>query len=148
MTYQPSGAVYSKTSAAFFTWNAKVSQAIGQNFDLSLLNHTWSTAPVVSGDTILLPKGYYFAQAFVSAEKTTASENVRFTFSLDGVNIGKYGQTDMYLNYQTDTADCEFVVSDGTSALSLELLAIETAVPTITANSRIVLWRVDYIEAL
>lgn len=148
MSYLPSGPVYSRTSVAFFTWSAKVSQSVGQNFDLSLLSHTWSTAPVVSGDTILLPKGYYFAQAFVSAEKTVASENVRFIFSVDGVNTGKYGQTDMYLNYQTDTADCEFIVSEGTSALSLELLAIETAIPTITANSRIVLWRVDYVEAL
>lgn len=145
MTYVPVGNVKQRTEVALFSWVNKSSQTVGQSFDLTLLSHTWKTAPVISsGDTLTLPQGHYFAQAFVSATRTQSDHNARFIFSVNSSNVGKFGQTDMYLNFQTDTADCEFSVTSGTDSLSLDLLAIESSLPTITDNSRIVLWRVDY----
>lgn len=148
MTYQPAGNLPKRTSVAFFSWTHKASQQVGQSFDVSLLSHTWSTAPVVtSGDTITLSKGHYFAQAFVSATRTVASHNARFIFSVDGASVGKFGQTDMYDNFQTDTADCEFTIQDGSVSFRLDLIGIEDSLPSITSNSRIVLWRVEYAGA-
>ena len=130
-----------RLEVAVLSW-VSASESVGDDFTLTLLSHTWETAPQVAGTSITLPAGQYIAQAFVSATRSTANANARFSFALDGVVSGEYGQTDMYDNFQCDTADISFSVAEGGSAaLSLRLLSIETELPVVIDNSRIVLWR-------
>lgn len=117
---------------------------MGSTFDVTLINHTWSVAPSISGSEITLPAGHYSASAWVAITRTSTSQNVRFRFTLDGANIGLLGQSDMYANAHCDAADAEFSVDEGTTAvLRIINAAVETSLPTVTANSRLVIWRTD-----
>lgn len=147
MTYLPSELKTPvRLEVAFFSWVGS-SQTIGDSFAPTLLSHTWESAPLISGTDIVLPAGQYMAQAFVSATRSIANANARYSFAVNGVLTGEYGQTDMYENFQCDTADATFSVVDGaTASLSLRLINIETSLPVITDNSRIVLWRSANVE--
>jgi hypothetical protein len=142
MTYFPPSQVDRRLECAVCSWGG--SPAVGSAFDVTLINHTWSVAPSISGSEITLPAGHYSASAWVAITRTSAAQNVRFRFTLDGANIGLLGQSDMYLNTHCDAADAEFSVDEGTTAvLRITNVAVETSLPTVTANSRLVIWRTD-----
>jgi hypothetical protein len=146
MTYFPSVPSGLRMEVAFFSWVNKSAQSVGQSFDITLLDSTWKQPPsIINGDTIQLPRGHYFGQAFIYITRTASDHNARFIFSVDGTNVGAYGQSDMFTNFQTDTADFQFTV-ESSASLTLDLLAIETQLPTVTDNSRIVLWRSNQFE--
>ena len=142
MTYFPSNKVDRRLECAVCSWGG--SPAVGSAFDVTLINHTWSVAPSISGSEITLPAGHYSASAWVAVTRTNSSQNLRFHFTLDGVALGLPGQTDMYLNSHCDAADAEFSVdANATSVLRIICEGVEVSLPTITTNSRLVIWRTD-----
>ena len=141
MTYfgpQPSR---QRLELAVFSWTHKASQTVSQSFDISLLHTTWDPAPVVStGDTLTLPAGHYFAQAFSSISRTTGSQNIAYQFYVDGEAVGLKGQSDFFNNLDNDVADAVFSLTSP-ATLSLRLTGLNGALPTVLSNSRIALWR-------
>lgn len=147
MTYfgpQPS---VQKLECALFEWTNKPSQTTEQAFNISLISHNWSPAPSVSsGDSVVLPAGNYFAQAFCTISRTSGSQNIRYKFRLNGVGVGMYGQSDFYSSKDNDVADAVFELTT-TTTLTLNLIGIEGSLPTVLDNSRIVIWRTQVSSA-
>lgn len=149
MTYF-SGVARPRASVAIFEWAPKAGHSVGDLFDLSLVSHTFEATPsLTGGDSVNLAQGDYMAQAFIYAEKVSASQNLRFQFYIDGVAVGVYGQTDMMDNVQADTADAVFQVGEGGASFDLRLISVENSMPTIVpAHSWIVLWRVATVQGV
>lgn len=149
MTYFP-GVARPRASVAIFEWSPKAAHSVGDLFDLSLVSHTFEATPALTnGDSINLTQGDYMAQAFIYAEKVSASQNLRFQFHIDGVAVGVYGQTDMMDNVQADTADAVLRVDEGGASLDLRLIGVENSLPTIvSAHSWIALWRVAAVQGV
>jgi hypothetical protein len=144
MSYQAKGFVKKRLMVAFFQWGS--GGAVNTACPLTLLAHTWSDAPVINGggDGVVLPQGAYMASAYVYATRATASQNIRFQFYLDGAAVGMAGTSDVYLNgSNVDQADCEVVVPSGEATIELKITGVETSIPTLASDCRLVLWRID-----
>lgn len=130
-----------KLECAIFQWS---SGGLGNACPLVLIDHNWTTAPVLTSgsDGLTLPAGYYMSTAYVYATRTVASHNCQFQFFVNSVAVGVPGNTDVYLNYaHTDQADVEFEVTSS-DTLELKITNREALIPTITTESRLVVWRV------
>jgi len=139
----PTGTYATKTlEVAMFRWGA-TSQGVAAT--LTADASTWATPPVESGGVLTLPPGHYYALATCGLTRSSASSNVRFSFYLDSVAVGKTGQSDMYLSVNglnCDTAECAFTVPTGSTAtLELRVVGVETPFPTITTDSAFVVMR-------
>jgi hypothetical protein len=139
----PTGVYATKTlEVAMFRWGAT---AQGVAATLTADASTWATSPVESGGVLTLPSGHYYALATCGLTRSSASSNVRFSFYLDSAEVGKAGQSDMYLSVNglnCDTAECAFTVPAGSTAtLELRVIGVETPFPTITADSAFVVMR-------
>lgn len=140
MTYSPHSSG-NKLEVAIFQWSSGGSQ--GSACPLTLINHNWDVAPVINGtgDGLTLPSGCYRAMATVYATRSNTDENIQFIFQVDSTSIGMFGQTDLYQNSgNVDQADCTFTLTS-TATLELMISAIETGIPTLTSDCRLVLWR-------
>lgn len=132
-----------RLECAIINWTAAAS---GTDATLSLAGHSWQVAPVISGNTILLPSGHYRLNCAAAIIKTNAAQNVRFALFADGVQFGVFGQSDMYLatgQGNIDTAEGVVSVSENaTVALSVRIIATESTFPTIVSDeSTVVVWR-------
>ncbi len=131
-----------RLEVATFVWSA--STGLNQPCPLSLSESSWQTAPVINGagTGLTLPSGYYRAMAKVFATRTSADQNVQFTFQVGGSNVGKPGQTDILNNSgNCDQADATFSL---TSSDTLELVitgAEGSSFPTLTSDCTLILWR-------
>lgn len=114
----------------YFTFNTQIES----NFSNSISG--------VSGDTLTLPSGYYWAQAVFAATRTTETHNYQFQFEVDGSVEGKKGQTGWHDDVRSDYADAMFQNSTSTISLKLKCVDIETSAPTLTTDSRFYLWRI------
>jgi len=80
--------------------------------------------------------------AKVFATRTSADQNVQFTFQVGGSNVGKPGQTDILNNSgNCDQADAIFSL---TSSDTLELVITGSegsSFPTLTSDCTLILWR-------
>ena len=111
-------------------------------FNTQLVSNFSDSISGVSGDTLTLPSGFYWAQAVFAATRTTASHNYQFQFEIDGTIEGKKGQTGWLNNARSDYADAMFENTTGTISLKLKCVDIETSAPTLTTESRFYLWRI------
>lgn len=144
MSYQAVGFVQERLEVALFRWSS--GGAIDTACPLTLLSHTWATAPVINGtsDGVTLPQGFYMASAYIYATRLIASQNIKFQFFVDGSSIGMPGNSDVYLNGgNVDQADAEFTVGSSGAELELVITGIETSIPTLTSDCLLVLWRVN-----
>jgi len=127
---------------AMFRWSAATQ---GVPVTLTADASTWAVAPVVSGNQVTLPAGHYYAFATCGLSRTAAAQNVLFQFYLNASAVGKTGQSDMYLSdsgLNVDTAECAFTVLTGqTGVFDLRVIGVESSIPTITADSALVLMR-------
>lgn len=145
MTYFGLQPAKARLELAMFSWVNKASHSVGQPFDLTQHATTWSPAPVIaSGDSLALPAGEYFAQAFSNITRSSSTQNIQYAWFVDGVEVGMRGQSDFYVSKNQDVADAVFGVPEGqTATLELRLVALSGSMPTVTANSCIVVWRSD-----
>ena len=142
MTYFTAGTVKRRLECAFLQWSSGGS--VNTACPLTLLNHNWSSSPVINGtgDGLVLPAGSYMASAYVYATRTTATQNVLFQFFLGGSAIGMSGNSDVYQNgANVDQADAEFTLTSS-NTLELKITVVESSIPTLLPYCRIVLWRV------
>ena len=138
------GTVQKTLRLCLLNWSNNIT-GIGDEYNISLLDDTYTSSPSVTNSTeINLTAGCYFAIAYSSFTRTSASDNIQFKFYLDGTAIGMLGNTDMFQGDNCDEASAEFTVSSGTSLLTLRLVAIEsgTSVPSLDGDCRIILWKV------
>lgn len=141
MSYSPPSTSSKKLEVAIFQWSSGGS--LNSACPLTLINDNWDVAPVINGtgDGLTLPNGCYRAMATVYATRSNTDDNIEFSFKLNSADVGMAGQTDYYLNGgNVDQADCTFTV---VSSATLELIisGIEGAIPTLSTNCRLVLWR-------
>lgn len=143
MSYIATGTITKRLECALFQWSS--GGGVNTACPLTVVSHTWSTPPVINGtgDGLTLPQGAYMVSAYVYATRTSASHNISFQFYLGGLAIGKAGSSDVYLNGpNVDQADAEFTVSSS-ETLELRITGIETSIPNLLSDCRIVLWRID-----
>lgn len=141
MTYFGPQYAKGRLEVAVLSWAAKPSQNVGERFHLSLISHTWDTAPVISGgSTLTLPAGSYFAQCFCTVTRTSGGQNIKYQWNVDGQAQGVYGQSDFYNNIDNDVADVTFTL-DQQGTLDLRMIGLSGTLPTVTSNARIVIWR-------
>lgn len=141
MTYFGKQITSSRLEIAVLTWGGAPS--VGQPFTLTLLDHTWSPVPSVGATSITLPQGEYLAQAYSASTRTGTSQNLKYGWAVDGAQVGMVGQTDLMDGRNNDIAEAVFSVSSS-ATLELRLTASAgSALPTLTSNCRIVVWRVQ-----
>lgn len=132
-----------KLEVALFEWSS--GGGINTASPLTLLAHTWTTAPVINvgGDGLTLPSGCYMASASVFATRTSATQNISFQFHVDGAPGGMAGYSDTYLNNSNvDQADIEFTLT-ATAELTLKIVGVEDSIPALTSDCRLIVWRTD-----
>lgn len=145
MTYYGPQYHTERLAVTFCSWSSTGSEVVGDLFQISVLDSTYTTSPAVqNGTDLVLAAGHYYAQVYCDITRPSASQrNVRFRCAVDGVDIGLYGHSDFYLNQNNDVAEAEFTLTSS-GVFGVRLLATENALPTVTSNSRIVLWRVPH----
>jgi|SRR5210317_76348 len=129
-----------KLECAVFSW---ASGGLNNACPLTQIAHNWTTAPVLTAgsDGLTLPAGYYMVTAYVYASRS-GSSNCEFQLFVSSVSVGVAGSTDVYNNVaHTDQADAEFSVSSS-DTLELKITGVESSIPSITTNSRLVVWRI------
>lgn len=145
MTYYGKQYHKERLAVTFCSWSSLGSEAVGDLFQISVLNSTYTTPPSVqNGTDLVLAAGHYYAQVYCDITRPSASQrNVRFVCTVDGVDVGLYGHSDFYLNQNNDVAEAEFTLTSS-GVFGVRLLALESSLPTVTSNSRIVLWCVPH----
>lgn len=143
MTYYGPQFNKERLAVTFCEWSSLGTESVGDLFQIAVLNSTYATTPTVqNGTQLVLSAGHYYAQVYCDITRPSASErNVRFSVNVDGVDVGQYGHSDFYYNQNNDVAEAEFTLTTS-GVLGVSLLGIETSLPTVTDNSRVVLWRV------
>lgn len=114
----------------YFTFNTQIES----NFSDSISG--------VSGDTLTLPSGYYWAQAVFAITRSSASDNYQYQVEIDGTVEGRKGQTGWHDNVRADYADAMFENTSGTISLKLKCVDVESSAPTVLTDSRFYLWRI------
>jgi len=134
-----------RLAVTFCDWSSLGTEGVGDLFQISVINSTYTASPTVqNGTDLLLSAGHYYAQVYCDISRPSSSQqNIRFSVNVDGVDIGQYGHSDFYLNQNNDVAEAEFTLTSS-GVFGVSLLALENALPTVTTNSRVVLWRVPH----
>lgn len=145
MTYYGKQYHKERLAVTFCSWSSLGTEVVGDLFQINVLSSTYTAPPSVqNGTDLVLAAGHYYAQIYCDITRPSASQrNIRFSVNVDGVNIGQYGHSDFYINQNNDVAEAEFTLTTS-GVLGVSLLGVETALPTVTTNSRVVLWRVDH----
>ena len=121
---------------SYFTWHS----VVGDNFD--------STPCIDPSDStvLLIDEGAYLSRATLAITRAAASsyQNYRFQFELDGVLIGKIGQTNWYNAESSDWGESDFLLKKA-GKLKLKCIAISYSAPSLLTGgvneSRMYLWR-------
>lgn len=142
MTYRPIDVPRrSKLEAHMLSWSG-ASLSVGDYFDITAISGTFSLS-VSNSVELNLPSGHYFVQAFIDISRPINSQNnCQYELEVDGSSIGMRGNSDNYQNNSTDSADAEFTLSSS-GVLKIKVTSIENSFPTVTSNSRLIVWRTD-----
>lgn len=141
--------VYSPPEKRLQILEARISGAPAVNgyytFHSSILNNFDSgTTPTGFGtNTLTLSAGHYLMRAFFSITRAQADYNCAYEFEINGTAQGKYGTTGMYINRRNDVADVVITDISSTISVKLKCLNIENTHPTLEADSRVYIWRVE-----
>lgn len=141
MTYIPITRLFSRPLQVLMaSWEGS-SLSVGGAFTLTVLGGTFSATS--TGTSLTLPSGHYFVQAFIDISRPDNSQdNAQYAIYVDGQEVGVKGNSDVYQNNSTDSADAEFTLT-AEGSLEIKVTAIENSFPTVTDNSRLIIWRTD-----
>jgi hypothetical protein len=141
MTYIPLTQPFSRPLQVLMaSWEGS-SLSVGGAFTLTVLGGTFSATS--TGTSLTLPSGHYFVQAFIDISRPDNSQdNTQYAIYVDGQEVGVKGNSDVYQNNSTDSADAEFTLT-AEGSLEIKVTAIENSFPTVTDNSRLIIWRTD-----
>ncbi len=137
----PSAAAVKRLQIAEITLSGSPS-ANGYFTFATLVDHTFDTAPTLNSTVLTLPAGSYMLRACLDVTRTNGNHNYQFQFEADGALIGRIGHTGIYNNIRADVCEAAYR-STSAIALKLEATAIEGSAPTLTADSKLFIWRAD-----